>query len=35
MEIEREVELTCPHCGKVSTQTVYVEVEPEDYSWRD
>ncbi len=35
MEVVQEVEVTCPHCGKVSSQIVSVEVEPLDYSWRD
>jgi len=35
MEVEQEVEVACPHCGKVFSTNVSVEVEPLDYSWRD
>jgi hypothetical protein len=30
LEIETEVECTCPKCGETFTQTATVNVEPED-----
>ena len=30
VEVEQEVECTCPKCGEVFNQTVSINVEPED-----
>jgi hypothetical protein len=30
MEIEREVEFTCKHCGKRQEETVSIEIEQDD-----
>ena len=35
MEVNQKVEVTCPHCGKVFSAPVTVEVEPQEMDWRD
>lgn len=31
MEIEKDIEITCPGCGRVIRDTITVEIDPTDF----